>query len=150
MDAGVTTIAYCNGVIAYDSRSCRGTTIIDDDFDKRMEHEGVSFFITGAICDASKLIAAYFVGESPAGSQIECSALVVADGQLKLIGVDSDTGLWIENLQLNKPYCIGSGSHHAWTALDMGCSAYKAVELASRRDVGTGGRIRTYQVAKPE
>lgn len=141
----MTTIAYCNGVIAYDSRSCCGTTIIDDDFDKRIERDGVSFFITGAVCDAPKLIAAYF-GESP-DSQIECSALVVADGQLKLIGVDSDTGLWIENLQLNKPYSIGSGSHHAWTALDMGCSAYKAVELASRRDVGTGGRIRTYQVA---
>lgn len=140
----MTTIAYKDGVIAYDSRSCSGTTIIDDDFDKRIEQDGVSFFITGAVCDAPKLMAAYFGQKQE--SQVECSALVVDDGKLKLVGVDNDSGLWEEVLPPNKPYSIGSGSSHAWTAMDMGATAYQAIGLAMKRDSCTGGNIRTFQI----
>ena len=144
----MTTIAYKDGVIAYDSRSCRGTTIVDDDFDKRLEADGISFFITGAVCDAQKLIAAYF-GEKH-DSPVECSALVVSDGRLYMIGVDKESGLWIEDLPLNKPYTVGSGSDHAWTAMDMGATAYQAIGLAMKRDSCTGGNIRTFQIDSPQ
>ncbi|MDU4249020.1 proteasome subunit beta [Pseudomonas sp.] len=140
----MTTIAYKDGVIAYDSRRCSGSTIVDDDYDKRHEHEGVSFFLTGAVCDLPRLIAAYF-GEKQE-SPVECTALVVDDGKLQLVGYDKDSGLWVDVLPQDKPYSIGSGSDHAWTAMDMGATAYQAIGLAMKRDSCTGGNIRTFQI----
>lgn len=144
----MTTIAYKDGVIAYDSRSCSGTTIVNDDYEKRIEHAGVSFFITGAVCDAPRLIAAYF-GESQ-DSPVECTALVVNDGKLQLAAVDRESGIWIEELTTGKPYALGSGSPHAWTAMDMGATAYQSIEQAMKRDTCTGGTIRTFQIETPK
>jgi len=45
----------------------------------------------------------------------------------------------------DKVYSIGSGSDHALTAMDMGATAEKAVEMAMQRDICTGGRIRLYR-----
>lgn len=62
----MTTIAYKDGVIAYDSRCTRGTTILDDDANKLYAVKGVSFLCTGANCDFPALIDAFFGGEAPA------------------------------------------------------------------------------------
>lgn len=136
----MTTIAYKDGVIAYDSRISAGRTIIYDDVDKKREREGVFFFGTGSTSDINDLIGAYF-GEEIIG---ECgaSALVVHDGALMIIGY-SEGKVWKSPVRADKPYAIGSGEDHAFTALDMGASAAEAVEMAAKRDTGTGGKIRT-------
>ena len=140
----MTTIAYKDGVFAYDSRRCSGSTIVDDEFNKCLEANNVMFFITGAVCDAKKLIAGYF-GEAVEGI-VECAALVFDSGTVALIGWNQDSGVWVDALPIMKPYCIGSGADHAWTALDMGASAVQAVEMAMKRDVSTGGRVRTFKI----
>jgi hypothetical protein len=43
-------------------------------------------------------------------------------------------------------YAIGCGSDHAITAMDMGATAYQAVQMAAKRDTGTGGTIRAATV----
>lgn len=56
----MTTIAYKDGVIAYDSRVTRSGTIVSDNAPKCQVVDGVSFFLSGAVCDEKALIAAYF------------------------------------------------------------------------------------------
>ena len=46
----------------------------------------------------------------------------------------------------NIPYAIGSGADHAFTAMDCGCSAKEAVQMAVKRDTCTGGRIRSFKL----
>jgi ATP-dependent protease HslVU (ClpYQ) peptidase subunit len=139
----MTTIAYKDGIIAYDGRVSRGSTIVYDDFDKMREREGVCFFGTGSTGDINELIGAWF-GEEIVG---ECgaNALVLHDGSLTLIGYDEGK-VWKSPVVLDRSYSIGSGSEHALTAMDMGASAYQAVEIAMKRDSCTGGKIRTITV----
>ncbi len=141
----MTTIAYKDGVIAYDSRFTANGTIIYDDGEKMREREGIAFFGAGASSEINELIGAYF-GEEVRGA-CGASAIVVRDGELTLIGHDEGK-LWLSPILLDRPYAIGSGSDHALTAMDMGSSAYEAIQMASKRDVWTGGKIRTYTVAK--
>ena len=60
-----------------------------------------------------------------------------------MVAVDDATGLWKSPILLDRVYAIGSGSPFAFAAMDMGANAYKAVEMAAKRDTSTGGKIRT-------
>ena len=57
----------------------------------------------------------------------------------------ANEAFWKFEMDKNKIYSIGSGSDHALTAMDMGATAEKAVEMAAQRDICTGGRIRVYR-----
>jgi ATP-dependent protease HslVU (ClpYQ) peptidase subunit len=140
----MTTIAYKGGVIAYDSRCTRGTTITDDDCEKLETVKGVHFLCTGCTCDFDALIAAYF--GAPASAPIEASGYAVDGDTLWLIGHDDKTGFWKNRIRPDRADAIGSGTPHAQTAMDMGATAAEAVEMAKRRDTGTGGRVRTLSI----
>lgn len=143
----MTTIAYKDGIIAYDGRVSRGSTIVYDDFDKMREREGVCFFGTGSTGDINELVGAWF-GEEVIG-ECDANALVLHDGNLTLIGYDEGK-VWKSPVVLDRPYAIGSGADHALTAFDMGATAYQAIEMAMKRDCGTGGKIRTLTVTSPD
>lgn len=49
---------------------------------------------------------------------------------------------------MDRPFAIGSGRDFALAAMDMGASAKEAVEAAAKRDVYTGGTIRTLIIDK--
>lgn len=142
----MTTIAYKDGVIAYDSRSTRGTTILDDDTNKLQVVKGVRFLCTGATCDFAALIAAFFGADAP--SAVEASALAWDGSALWLVGHDDKTGAWKDSLELDRPYAIGSGSNHALTAMDMGATAVEAIQMAKKRDTCTGGRVRKLVIGR--
>ena len=142
----MTTIAYKDGIIAYDGRITRSHQIVYDDFDKCLDRDGVKFVCSGSTADFEGLISAYFGGEAPNCSAV---ALVVADGGVWHSAVDENSGFWKAPLIMDRPYAIGSGSEYALTAMDMGASAYQAVEMAMKRDSCTGGKIRTLTVTKP-
>ena len=137
----MTTIAYKDGVIAYDSRQTRNDRIVSDNAKKCQVVSGVSFFLSGAVCDEKALIAAYFGTPSPV--PVECSGYVVDDGNLMMVGHDDKTGIWKQELELSNPDAIGSGAPYALAAMDMGASAEGAVRAAMKRDIYTGGMIRT-------
>lgn len=44
------------------------------------------------------------------------------------------------------PAAVGSGWQHALTAMDMGATTEKAIEMAAKRDVNTGGRVETFSL----
>ncbi|EGH43290.1 hypothetical protein [Pseudomonas syringae] len=142
----MTTIAYKDGVIAYDSRRTCDGRIVTDSADKKRERDGHAFFGSGSTSDILNLIDAFF------GAKIEgeCDAQVIAvhGGQVTEI-------IWAEGRLFKYPvdheYAIGSGSDNAITAMDMGATAAEAVEMAMKRDTATGGQVRTLSVpqAKP-
>lgn len=135
----MTTIAYKDGVIAYDSRQTRNDRIVSDNCQKCEVVKGVSFFLSGAVCDEKALIAAYFGTPSPV--DIECSGYVVDGGKLIMVGHDDKTGIWKQELDMSNPDAIGSGAQYALAAMDMGASAADAVLAAMKRDIYTGGFV---------
>lgn len=138
----MTCIAYKDGVIAYDSRITSGSEITYDDYEKCRLVKDVRFFLSGFTCDYEKLVGAWF-GESPKGN-VEASALVFDGEKLWRIAYHENDGLSKAPIPLDRPYVIGSGSPHAQTAMDMGASASRAVEMAKKRDTGTGGKVNTF------
>lgn len=139
----MTTIAYKERVIAYDSRATRGEIIVDDDYDKHRESKGVNFFIAGAPSDFDNLISAYF-GESIKKDELESHAVVHDNGRIYHAGVTDEVGFWKFEVSADKICSIGSGSEFAMAAMDCGKSAPEAVGIAAGRDTGTGGRIREF------
>ncbi|WP_122586653.1 proteasome subunit beta [Pseudomonas viridiflava] len=137
----MTTIAYKDRVIAYDSRQTRGGAIVSDDCLKCEIVNGVSFFLSGCVCDEQALIAAYF--GTPSKDPVECSGFVVDNGKLMMVGHDDKTGIRKQPLDPAKAYAIGGGSAYALAAMDMGASADEAVRAAMKRDIYTGGTVRT-------
>ena len=136
----MTTIAYKDGVIAYDGRQTRNDRIVSDSAPKCQVVDGVSFFLSGAVCDEKALIAAYF--GTPSAVPVECSGYVVDGGKLLMVGHDDKTGIWKQELELSNPDAIGSGAAYALAAMDMGASAEGAVRAAMKRDIYTGGMVR--------
>jgi len=139
----MTTIAYKDKIIAYDSRAISGNIISYDDFDKKTERDGVIFFTCGTHSDVNQFVDLYFKKEKDA--EIDCSALVIENNKVFQVVVD-DSRLHKFEIDMTKPYAIGSGRDHAWTAMDLGQSAEKAVEMAIKRDWGSGGEIRVYEI----
>lgn len=114
----MTTIAYKDGIIAYDSQITRGDVITYDDYEKCLEREGVKFICSGAVPDFARLVDVYF-GAKPDGS-IDATAMVLDGDKLMMIAVDDNTGLWKSPIMLDRPYAIGSGTPYAFAAMDMG------------------------------
>lgn len=140
----MTTIAYKDGVIAYDGRQTRNDRIVSDSAAKCQVVDGVSFFLSGAVCDEKALIAAYFGTASSV--PVECSGYAVDGGKLMMIGHDDTTGIWKQDLDPANPDAMGSGAQYALAAMDMGASAEDAVRAAMKRDIYTGGAVRTVTI----
>lgn len=142
----MTTIAYKDGIIAYDSRCCCGNTIIDDDFNKMREEGGVKLFFSGSIGDA-ELLFNWYLGKSKQTPSDGCRGIIVDKKKVSSIGYSKSEEVFYDNREPpNSIITIGTGEDHALTAMDMGATAKEAVKMAMKRDSGTGGRIRTYKI----
>lgn len=142
----MTTIAYKDGVIAYDGRVRSCDTVVDDSFDKHLEKDGVHFFISGVNSDFDKFIKMYLSGELKSDHHMEIHAVILDKGRLYTAAYDDGTTLWVCPERAGNHFSVGSGSHHAITAMDCGLSAKEAVKMAAKRDSATGGKIRTFKV----
>jgi len=146
----MTTIAYKDGIIAYDSRATRSNTIISDKANKKEIINGVVFIYCGATCDFENFVKCYFNKEIPS-SPIEVSAYVLDKNYSRLycVGIEQeDKYIFKIPMPFDIPDAMGSGEAYALTAMDMGCSAKEAVKWAMKRDFNTGGKINTLNVYK--
>lgn len=139
----MTTIAYVDNIIAVDSLAAAGDTITHLDVNKIIKSNGVVFVMAGAIHDFNELIKAYH-GE-PYDRKADVSGIIDDNGTVFRAAIDTDGNFWKLNIT-GIPYAAGFGADHAWTALDLGCSAKEAVKMAAKRDMHTGGRIRIHKV----
>lgn len=143
----MTTIAYKDGVIACDGRTTQGGLICSDNSDKRDTRDGVSFFFAGTVTEHQQAMDIWFRGDDPE-CKLDFSAFVVDDEGAVWEFSCGEGGTWRERVERYGHSAIGSGSSHALTAMDCGLSARDAVKMASKRDIYTGGRIRTYAIKK--
>jgi 20S proteasome alpha/beta subunit len=142
----MTTIAYKDGIIAYDSRTTSADIITNDHANKGRWIEDCFFVFSGSLCDYDQLVELYF-GRSDRFKHIEASAVVYdKSGQLWFTSIDANEGLWKERLDLDTARAYGSGTCYALTAMDCGRSAVQAVRMAALRDCKTGGQVRYFDV----
>lgn len=144
----MTTIAYRDGIIAYDGRSTQGDVIIRDDKNKAIRKEGRIFIGFGGVPGIIKIIDTYLDGNIDL--PIDANIIVIEkDKTMFQVGVDPDSDpvdCWSNPLDKKIHYAWGSGSLHAMTAMDMGATAKEAVKMAMKRDVYTGGKIRSIKI----
>jgi 20S proteasome alpha/beta subunit len=141
----MTTIAYKDGVIAYDSRETAGTTIIDDECNKHSRQGEVDFFLAGCTADFDKFYYAYQGGEVDADMHIV--GLAVEGGDVWYVAYNQKDNFWKTKVLQGKVFACGSGSSHALTAMDMGATAADAVRMAIKRDSCSGGKVNEFRVA---
>lgn len=144
----MTTIAYKDNIIAYDSRTTQGPVITDDETEKRIEKEDHIFFGTGYATDVERLIDLFLENAEYNKDLSYEAAIFVITPELELwqASVEPDEGFWKSKKRLDNVWAMGSGGDFALTAMDMGASAKEAVEMAAKRDTGTGGLVREYRV----
>lgn len=141
----MTTIAYKDGIIAYDSRSIRCDFIESDRTNKRHDYKDHIFFLSGVCSDFEKFMEATIRETSE--QEHECGGLMVdPDGVLWKVG--GQEVLWRERQQLATHTAFGSGLPWAMAAMDFGHTAKQAVKYAMTRDPGTGGKVRTFRLAR--
>lgn len=141
----MTTIAYKNHIIAYDGFATSGNEITENDFDKMFAVDDAIFFMSGAISDFDNFFSVFLYGERPSKNN-ECEGFVIYDKKLWKAAISPINGFWKRQLSFSKHYALGSGEHFALTAMDLGKSAFEAIEIATTRDIYTGGLIRTYEI----
>lgn len=148
----MTTIAYKDRVIAYDSRFTRDGVIVSDEGSKKVETEDNIFFLAGAEDEWPIFIEAYEKGAEPKFLP-KVSALVACKNTKALYYA----GCWttdggavaVHRAIAHNPEAIGSGRSFALAAMDCGKSAVEAVNAAAKRCIYTGGTINSYTLSKP-
>jgi len=138
----MTTIAYKDGIIAFDSRITDGyNTIISDDYRKIYTANGCDFVFCGSVPDWQKFIDCW---DNPSeGRNLEANAFVWDGAKLWYCG-SNNNGIWKSPVYSHR--ASGSGRYHALTAMDMGATAKEAIKMAMKRDPFTGGKIRTFRI----
>lgn len=142
----MTTIAYKDGIIAYDSRLTQGSRIASDTCEK-MHKKGKDFLVwAGAHSESAQVLEALIVDKYPDGLNLGAGIAMIG-GKLYAVGLNEDD-LWKCDIKsFSGGVACGSGSGYAIGAMDMGADAISAVKIASKRDSGTGGKIRIYKVS---
>lgn len=142
----MTTIAYNNKVIAYDSRIIEDHIIYSDRFDKRYVRGDISFFLTGDLSEYEMLVDSYVEKRSLFQDAPTARALVYDGKRLFDYFISRKNKLVITPLELDIPVSIGAGSLLAIAFMDMGLSAEDSVRRVARIDTSTGGLIRTFKL----
>ncbi|QIQ63867.1 hypothetical protein Epa17_00133 [Pseudomonas phage Epa17] len=140
----MTTIAYKDGIIATDGRITQGGVITDEDAEKRLEVDGIVFWLSGAVCDWKVLAEAYVNGDGMEDQELKVSGLVLDGDGLHFISWDG--GIYSEKVNLERPRAAGSGTQFALGAMMAGASAEEAVEAAKALDIYSGGTVRSYKL----
>jgi 20S proteasome alpha/beta subunit len=144
----MTTIAYKDGIVAYDSLVTVGRQKHSEPA-KVFKWQGTLVGMCGADCPENYKVKAWLdeIAASPkviGMKKAEFELLLIPkEGLLRLLYSDG-RGLFI-----NYPfYAIGSGSDYARGAMAMGATAEEAVRIAAEYDTSTGGKIRTRRRGK--
>jgi ATP-dependent protease HslVU (ClpYQ) peptidase subunit len=141
----MTTIAYKDGVIAWDSQVTAGSMVVSRSFQKMTKANGLTLWCAGTIQDRDALVKAISSGRAEWDMDLEVEAIVLEGESLSLVSV-REGRIWRDSVSRSEPMAIGSGADYAMGAMDAGCDAVEAVKIAAGRDVSTGGRIRKKSV----
>jgi hypothetical protein len=145
----LTTIAYKDGIIAYDSLCVKGGTIVDTDYNKHFIKDQYHFFCCGTVSDIDLFISAWKEEDRPENIIPDCETFVWDAKERKLYcsAVDQEENLlWKIELEKEKHYAIGSGHQAALVLMDQGLTAFETITAIVNRDLYTGGKIKTFPI----
>lgn len=148
----MTTIAYKDGIIAYDSQSTDGSgVVVDSKANKHIARNGVDFFLSGSPSDAELFLEAYF-GDLKVSRELDLAFIIHKDGELftasiKTIPSSDNHIIWTCRERLDNHIAYGSGERFALAYMDCGLSAEEAVLKTMERDVYTGGQVNVFRFA---
>jgi hypothetical protein len=144
----MTTIAYHHESrqISCDSRQCSGERIVDDDCIKYHETDDGIWFVCGVVVDEYSFISEFEDRKKTPGS-FEANAFFVEkiSGDVYYRGYNPDDETFWQQITTHNR-AIGSGLYYAEAAMTCGKDAYGAIDVASKHDVYTGGKIRVYDI----
>lgn len=140
----MTTIVYKDGVVAWDSRTTAGDTIMSDTSNKCHIVGPYTFWCAGTTGDFGELFRAYS-GDKVLSREIDVNAFVLDGGKLYLLGTE-DLGIW--RSECLHPSAVGSGRPFALAAMDCGKDAKGALKIAVGRDMYSGGKLHSKRVIK--
>lgn len=134
----MTTIAYKDGVMACDSQA---DWYYKEDGFKKIYKKGEILIGFAGSYGQGILFCDWILGkgEKP-GNTDDLFAIVVKNG--KCYQYDRT----LVPLPCEPYVAIGSGSKFAIAAMDCGKGAKKAIEVAKRRDVDTGGKVHAFKI----
>lgn len=138
----MTTIAYRDGVLAGDSRVSCGDMVVDNKAVKVHRIRGNRLLgWAGKVEDAERLKLALRKKETPpANLDVDAIMVHMVNGAPMIQLFEGN--LWVT--QKGQPYyAIGSGAPYALGAMDAGATAQEAASIGSKRDVASGGKIRS-------
>lgn len=146
----MTTIAYRDGMVAADSRACRGQVIFSDRVTKlRRLRDGRVAAVTGEVARFAAF--ADWLDQPPARRQSADRPPLDDDTTVIVFATD-----WIEVHEVTgsfrlaaAPFAVGSGMMAARAAMAAGATAERAVAIAIEIDPGSGGPVQTATVEPP-
>lgn len=141
----MTTIAYKDGELAYDSLVSKGNARLGN-MQKGVKSEN---FIA-AVCGAAMAVPAFLKWVKADFNPRKKPNIVIKteDDEFEAIVVDRKGNIIYYNERLEalpiqaRYHAIGSGEDFAKGAMEVGADAKRAVQAAAKLDTGTGGRIR--------
>lgn len=141
----MTTIAYNvdKHEIAVDSRATCENLIISDREEKWFITDDYLFFFAGS-AHIIDLIHAHYPDIDFDGNS-NCQGFIYHRHSGELHSVVWVEGERIDNI-IHDNFALGSGMHHALTAMDLGASAKQAVKAAMKRDNATGGKVHVFKL----
>jgi len=138
----MTTVAYKNGILAADTLVTAGDTRVD--YETKIFKVGrYKFALAGNIFAGYKIRDAILEGREFSGLQLpslkrENFNCLVADAN-NLYFLDNE--LYLQPINKNNCYALGTGDQYALGAMAVGACAKKAVGIACELDIYSGGKI---------
>jgi ATP-dependent protease HslVU (ClpYQ) peptidase subunit len=138
----MTTVAYRDGVMAGEGQVTLAEMVVSSDTRKvhRLK-DGRLFGWAGTAAQSEVLIASLRKGGATPDCENITALLVSPDGSTVSY---YEGGVW--RVEREKYNALGSGSAFALGAMDHGATAAEAVKIASKRDVSSGGKVRTVKL----
>lgn len=141
----MTTIAYKDGIIAWDSQETAGDMVVSRNIQKMVRNGHLFFWGCGVAAHIEQLAALIAAGHKTSPDDLQAGGMLWDGKDLYVCGMDDDN-IVLSRICLDDCYAIGSGSEYAIGAMDFGATAQESVKIAANRDVNTGGRIRTKRI----
>lgn len=138
----MTTLVFRDGVMAADSRITVGETVISDNAVKvhKLSDGSLLGWAGRAEHGAILLDALQSDEDQQIDGPLDLLALWVVKGKVFLF----EGSAFVQ--QRDKYYAVGSGTPYALGAMDAGADAITACKIGTKRDIGSGGRVRSISV----
>jgi len=141
----LTTIAYKDGIVAYDSRATQGGQIATNKVNKLAKRGKDWIAWAGTLGEGEKVLEALVQDVYPQDLGFGCGVAMLS-GIVHRVSLNNEELYKIPVETIGGTMACGSGGEYAYGAMDAGASAIEAVKIAIGRDVYSGGSVKHLKI----